>query len=162
MSDRPILIRTGGAVLHVSTCHHARTAEAAGHWSRWAFADGHGSAEIARTITAHALHPCRSCKPVAAVARWEAEQRAAERPTGYPPTPAELLEFERLHPGRDGRKWEIVRRQLDLTPGRYTQLLIAASRSEEGLDADAITAHQIENRIRAGWERRAALTRRRP
>lgn len=162
MTDRPTFARTGGgARVHLTDCQHARAAAAAGNAVRWKWADDKNSGEIARTITAHDLHPCRTCKPISALARWEAEQRAAQAPTGAQPTPTELLEFERAHPGPSGKKFELIRKQFGLTPARYLQLVIAAVATEEALLADAHAAHQIADRIRNGAERRAALLRRR-
>lgn len=161
MSDRPVLVRTGGgARIHVATCQHARTAGLAGNAVRWAWADDRNSGEIARTVTQHDLQPCRTCKPIGALARWEAEQRAAQRPTGIEPTPLELLEFERAHPGPSGRKFAAIRQQFGLTPPRYLQLVIAAVSTEEALLHDAQAAHQIQTRIRTAADDRAALLRR--
>jgi methylphosphotriester-DNA--protein-cysteine methyltransferase len=159
VSDRPSFARTGGGNrIHLTTCQHARTAE---HAVRWAWADTRGSGEIARAVTQHDLQPCRSCKPIAALARWEAAQRAAKRPTGIEPTALEILEFERANPGTSGRKQEQIRKQFGITPVRYLQLVIAAVATEEALLVDAQAAHQIQDRIRQGADDRAALLRRR-
>lgn len=156
--DRPVLARlVNGNRVHLTTCRHAIAAE---HAVRWAWADAHNSGEIARAITAHDLQPCRACKPISALARWETAQRAAQRPTGTAPDPLEILEFERTNPGSSGRKHERIRRQFGITPARYLQLLIAAVATEEALVADAQATHQIQDRIRQGAEDRAALLRR--
>jgi hypothetical protein len=161
VSDRPALVRTGGGSrIHVSTCQHARIAGLAGNAVRWAWADTRNSGEIARAVAQHDLQPCRVCKPISALARWEAEQRAAQRPTGTEPTPLELLEFERAHSGSSGKKFQEVRRQFGVTPARYLQLVIAAVSTEEVLLEDAQAAHQIQDRIRSAAEDRAALLRR--
>lgn len=158
MSDRPSFARTGdGNRVHVTTCQHARSAASA---VRWTWADARNSGEIARAVTEHDLQPCRVCKPISALARWETEQRAARRPTGVAPTALELLEFERANPGSSGRKHEAIRRQFGLTVPRYLQLVISAVSTEEALLHDAQAAHQIQSRIRSTADDRAALLRR--
>jgi hypothetical protein len=161
VSDRPVLVRTGGgARIHVATCQHARTAGLAGHAVRWTWADERNSGQIARGVTEHDLQPCRVCKPIAALARWEADERAAHRPTGLLPTTAELIDFERANPAMSGRKQQEIRRQFGINPARYMQLVIAAVTTEEALVHDAQAAHQIQDRIRGAAADRAALLRR--
>lgn len=155
MSARPVLARTtGGSRVHVTTCRHARDAASA---VRWTWADDKNSGDVARAITTMDLQPCRACKPVAALARWEHAQRAAARPTGALPTVEELLEFERANPASTGRKWDRVRTVFGLTAPSYMQLLRAAVTTEEALIHDGLLAHQIEARYRGTADRRAAL-----
>lgn len=155
---RPILARTSdGGRIHVTTCRHARASTTA---VRWKWADDRNSGEIARAVAEHDLQPCRHCKPISALARWEADQRIAQRPTGALPTIPELLEFERAHPATSGRKHEAIRKQFGITPVRYLQLVIAAVATEEGLLHDAQLSHQIDARLTGAASNRAALLRR--
>jgi hypothetical protein len=158
VSDRPALARTGGGNrVHLTTCQHARTAASA---VRWTWADDRNSGEIARAVTTMDLQPCRVCKPIGTLARWEDAQRTAHRSTGAEPTPVELLEFERANPSPSGRKHEAIRRQFGFSPARYQQLVIAAVKTEEALLHDAQAAHQIQARHRRTTDDRAALLRR--
>lgn len=155
MNDRPMLARaSGGARVHVTTCRYARDSDTA---VRWTWSDDKNSGQIARAITAAGLQACRTCKPVGALARWEHEQRVAQRPTGATATTEELLEFERANPASSGRKWERVRTQFGMTAPQYLQLLRAAVATEEALAHDGLLAHQIDDRIRGNATRRAAL-----
>ncbi len=62
---------------------------------------------------------------------------------------ANLLDFEREHPGRPDSftKAPLIREYFGIThPARYVDLLLAAAASREGLEHDAITAHAITDR----------------
>ncbi|KJL30777.1 DUF3263 domain-containing protein [Microbacterium azadirachtae] len=60
-------------------------------------------------------------------------------------SPAELLAFEAANPGWSSNKEMRIRRELQVTPPRYLQLLLRAADSTEGMLADPITARLVRS-----------------
>jgi len=59
------------------------------------------------------------------------------------PTTAQLLDFAAAHPDIRGEVDGMIRRELGVTPARYSQLLVRAAASVEGQAHDAVTAHRV-------------------
>ena len=68
------------------------------------------------------------------------------------PTTEQLLDFELAHEKPTGSKESQIIADLDITPGRYYQLLGRAARSEVGIAHNPIICRRIR-------DRRAARTR---
>ncbi|WP_162238893.1 DUF3263 domain-containing protein [Microbacterium sp. Leaf320] len=72
-------------------------------------------------------------------------------------TPAQLLAFERQHPGATPTKHARIRHELGISEIRYYVLLERAATSIDGIEADPITARMVRERVEA----RAAIRARR-
>lgn len=70
-------------------------------------------------------------------------------------TPADILAFEAAHPHHTPTRAERIRRELGITPVRYFVLLTRAAASVEGVEADAITARHVRERLSARAAERA-------
>lgn len=78
------------------------------------------------------------------------------------PTVVELLEFERSQPSRHtGQKTAAIAARFGIAAGPYYQQLIAAVRTREAIEHDALLARQIRDRMEAGNRLRLSLIRRR-
>lgn len=61
-------------------------------------------------------------------------------------TPEALLAFEQHWPRHTPDKDITIRRELDITPARFYQLLGRAAATVEGMSADPITARRVRER----------------
>lgn len=70
-----------------------------------------------------------------------------------PMTPAQLLAFERQHPGATPTKHARIRHELGISEIRYWVLLERAAHDADGMRAHPITARMIRERV----QRRARM-----
>ncbi len=59
---------------------------------------------------------------------------------------ADLLAFEAKWGAHTGHKEEAIRRELDVTPARYYQLLGRAIDTREALELDPLLVHRLQQR----------------
>lgn len=60
-------------------------------------------------------------------------------------TPADLLAFEARWPRHTPAKDAAIRQELGITPVRYVVLLRRAAETNEGMNADALTARRVRD-----------------